>query len=117
MPKIMIIDDDINSTKLIKTFLELEGFEVLISLRGGDALQKAIEFKPDGFLVDYNLDDRSGIDVVHELRANSDFANTPVIMASGQDVSDQTEAAGINLFLIKPYEPDDLTQHFARLIG
>lgn len=117
MPKILIIDDDLNSTKLIKTFLELEGFEVMISLRGGDALQKAIEFRPDAFLIDYNLDDRSGIDVVRELRAIPYFANAPVIMASGEDVSQKTQAAGINLFLIKPYEPDALTKHFATLIG
>ena len=117
MPKIMIIDDDINSTKLIKTFLELEGFEVTISLRGSEVLQKALEFQPDAFLVDYNLDDRSGIDVVRELRAVPSFATAPVIMASGQDVSRETKAEGIDLFLIKPYEPDALTKHFATLIG
>lgn len=117
MPKILIIDDDHNSTKLIKAFLELEGFEVTISLRAGEALQKAIDFQPDAFLVDYNLDDRSGIEVVRELRTIPNFANTPVIMASGEDVSQKIKAAGINLFLIKPYEPDALTKHFATLIG
>ena len=117
MPKIMIIDDDHNSTKLLKTFLELEGFDVIISLRSRDVLRKAMDFKPDAFLVDYNLDERSGVDVVRELRTIPDFASAPVIMASGEDVSQKIAEERINLFLIKPYEPDALVQHFAKLIG
>jgi DNA-binding response OmpR family regulator len=117
MTKIMIIDDDFSSTNLIKTWLELDGFEVSVVLRGQEALSKALKFEPDAFLIDYHLDDRSGIDLVKELRAVTSFATTPIIMASGRDVSEEAVKAGVNRFLIKPYPPDELVQYFMALIG
>jgi DNA-binding response OmpR family regulator len=117
VPKLMIIDDDINSTMLLKTLLELDGFEVAIVLRANEAVAKASQFKPDGFLIDFHLDDRSGVDLVKELRQMKSFQVTPIIMASGRDVSDQAADAGADLFLIKPYEPEQLAEHFADLFS
>ncbi len=117
MPKLMIIDDDASSTGLIKTLLEMDGFEVTVVYRGSEALEKAREFKPDGFLIDYHLEDRSGVEVVRELRAMEGFAATPVIMASGRDVSAEADAAGADMFLIKPYDPEKLADHFNTLLG
>lgn len=113
----MIIDDDASSTMLLKTLLELDGYEVSVVLRGNEAIAKADQFKPDVFLIDYHLTDRSGVDVIKELRQSAVFANTPVVMASGRDVSKEASAAGANMFLIKPYDPEELSGHFNALIG
>ena len=116
MPKVMIIDDDTNSTMLLKTLLEMDGYEVSVVLRSADALKKAQSFRPDVFLVDYHLDDRSGVDVLQELRATPKFSQTPVIMASGRDISDEAKEAGANMFLIKPYDPEKLSGYFDTLL-
>jgi DNA-binding response OmpR family regulator len=113
----MIVDDDMSSTMLLKTLLELDGFEVNVVLRASEAFDKAKQFLPDGFLIDYHLDDRSGVELVEDLRNSDTFGATPIIMASGRDVEEQATKAGANLFLIKPYEPEQLTKHFSALFG
>ena len=67
------------------------------------------------FLIDYHLLDMDGIELITQLRADPEFAQTPIVMASGMDVSHEALAAGANAFLTKPYEPDDLSDLFKQL--
>lgn len=113
----MIVDDDRTTTSLLKQLLEMDDFEVMVVPRGQDAFQKALEFRPDVFLVDYYLSDMAGVEFVRQLRASTDFLKTPVVMASGRDVEREASEAGANLFLVKPFEPDHLAGHFNKLIG
>ena len=117
MPKILIVDDDRTTTKLLQTLLELDGFEVSMASRGEKALEMAQEIKPDSFLVDYHLTDMAGIDLVAALRGSPLFATTPIVMASGLNVEDSALGAGANIFLFKPFEPGKLADLFNELIG
>lgn len=117
LPKVMIIDDDRNSTSLLQTLLEMDGFEVLVVPRGLDVFPKAKEFLPDIFLVDYHLTDISGVEVVEQLRASAQFVDIPIIMASGRDVGKEAKAAGVNLFMVKPYDPSQLSEQLLSFIG
>lgn len=116
MAKVLIIDDDIASSQLIKTLLELDGLEATICIRGSDAMNQANALLPDVFLIDYHLDDRSGVELVQVLRKTGTFAQTPIIMASGRDVSTEAYKAGADVFLIKPYEPEELTKSIFALM-
>ncbi len=113
----MIVDDDRNTVKLLQTLLELDGFDVVVAGRGGDVIPAAEQAVPDIFLMDYHLSDMDGVDVLRELRAHSQFANTPIIMTSGLDVSDEVMEAGASTFLVKPFEPGDLPALFSRLLA
>jgi DNA-binding response OmpR family regulator len=117
LPKILIVDDDRTTVKLLQTLLELDGFEVEVASRGEVALEVADETRPDVFLVDYHLVDMDGVELVSHLRANPQFANAPIIMASGLDKEDEAVDAGANAFLIKPFEPDSLADLFYDLLG
>ena len=117
LPKILIVDDDRNTAKLLQTLLELDGFEVSTASRGETALEMAQEIKPDVFLVDYHLTDMEGIDLVAALRDSPLFATTPIVMASGLNVEDSALGAGANKFLFKPFEPGKLADLFYELIG
>lgn len=116
LPKIMIVDDDANSTSLLKTLLEMDGFEVMIVLRGLEVIPKAEHFQPDVVIVDYHLNDISGIEVIHQLRGSKAFAHLPIVMASGRDVGKEARAAGADMFLVKPYDPGQLTDHLMTLL-
>ena len=116
LAKVLIVDDDKTTVMLLKTLLELDGFEIRTVGRGGDVLDVAQEFKPDVMLMDYHLSDTNGIHVLRDLRQHSEFASLPVVMASGLDVSDEVLAAGANKFLVKPFEPDELPAIFNSLI-
>lgn len=116
MPKVMIVDDDRTSTSLLKTLLEMDGFEVVVVTVGQEAMGEANAFVPDVFLVDYHLNDMSGIDLIHSLRASAKFEHTPIVMASGRDVGKEAKAAGANAFLVKPYDPSQLSEQLTSLI-
>lgn len=117
MPKVMIVDDDRTTVKLLQTLLELDGFEVSIVSTGGAVMEQANQVRPDIFLMDYHLSDMDGVDVLRDLRATADFANIPIIIASGLDVEEEVMEAGATAFLIKPFEPDELPALFNRYIG
>ena len=113
----MIVDDDYSSTSLLQTLLEMDGFEVRIVSRGNDTLSEIETFPPDVFIIDYHLNDTSGIEVVKSLRATEKFKVTPVLMASGRDVGKEAMEAGANMFLVKPYDPSQLADQLMGLIN
>jgi DNA-binding response OmpR family regulator len=115
--KVMIVDDDRTTVKLLQTLLELDGFAVCTSPRGADVIPVAEANNPDIFIMDYHLSDMDGVDVIRQLRAHERFAATPIIMSSGLDVEEEALEAGANKFLVKPFEPEDLPPLFARLLG
>lgn len=117
MPKILIVDDDRTTVKLLQTLLEMDGFEVVMAARGQAALELAREAVPDVFLVDYHLADMAGVELVSLLRAEPMFSKTPIVMASGLNMEEEALKAGANKFLIKPFEPNKLADLFNSMIG
>ncbi len=116
MPKVMIVDDDRTTVSLLKTLLEIDGFDVALVARGAMVLEKAHQESPDIFLLDYHLADMEGTTVIKNLRADPKFAKTPIVVASGLNVEDEAKRAGANMFLIKPFEPGNLAGLLNKLL-
>ncbi len=116
MPKVLIVDDDPTMLRLMSTLLPFEGFEVAVSSDPRATLAAARAAQPDVFLVDLYLQGGSGLDVVRALRADSQFATTPVIMISGEDREEDARRAGANVFLLKPFMPDQLISALKSLV-
>lgn len=116
MAKVMIVDDDSTTVKLLETLLELEGFEVVTARRGGDVVPLVEQSFPDIILMDYHLTDMDGVDVVRDLRGRAEFADLPIIITSGLNVESEARDAGASMFLLKPFEPDELSGLFKQLI-
>lgn len=112
MNKVMLVDDDRTMLDLLKTLLELEGYEVLpvIPAEYGDFLAKVLEVKPDAILLDVHLNRVSGIDLLKEMRTNAQLSDIRILMTSGEDLRELCMAAGADGFLLKPYMPDELIQ-------
>ena len=117
LPKILIVDDDRTTVKLLQTLLEMDGFDVLMAPRGQTALEIAYESSPDIVLVDFHLADMDGIEVVTRLRSDSAFDSMPIVMASGLDMENEALNAGADVFLVKPFEPNSLADLFYKLLG
>lgn len=117
MTKIMLVDDDRTTVKLLQTLLELDGFEISVAGRGADVMGIALASTPQLFMIDYHLSDMDGVEVIRELRESPQFANTPIVMTSGLDVEDEALEAGANTFLVKPFEPEELPALFNDLIA
>ncbi|MDL1900936.1 response regulator [Anaerolineae bacterium CFX9] len=117
MPKVLVVDDDRVTVKLLTTLLELDGFDVVVASNGEEVLPIARHERPDLILMDYHLMDMDGVDCIRQLRALPDFAAIPIVMASGLDVEKEAMAAGASRFIGKPYEPNDLPVIFNELLG
>ena len=110
MPNVLIIDDDESITSLLVTLLKLEGYQAFESRDWVGLPGILVDEKPDLVLMDCNLSDTNGLDILAEIRANPLLANLPIIMTSGKDLSYESKLKGANGFLLKPYSPDLLLE-------
>jgi two-component system OmpR family response regulator len=101
---------------LLQTLLELEGFAVLTTPLGQNALSMAREQKPDAILMDVHLADGDGLQVLRQMRSDPDLALARVIMTSGLDMVEECRQAGCNDFILKPYAPDQLVGTLKKLM-
>jgi CheY-like chemotaxis protein len=110
VPKVMIVDDDRNMVKLLQTLLSLDGYTVTHEARAGYILNAIRNDRPDIVMMDKNLADADGLEILKQIRADDELKTVPVIIASGEDVGYRCKQAGANDFLLKPYSPEQLTQ-------
>jgi CheY-like chemotaxis protein len=109
MKKVLLADDDYTMVSLLKTLLNMEGYQVMTLLdKPGDILENIRAADPDVILLDVFLGDRNGLDLVHQIRQTPDLKHIRIVMASGIDKTEECLAAGANVFLLKPYMPNEL---------
>ena len=105
---ILVVDDDKDIVQTIKGNLELDGYEVLQPADFGDLTGSIKESHPSVVLMDVFLNSADGLELLREIRGDSELAGIPVVMTSGMDVSDQCKDAGASAFVLKPYDPEEL---------
>ena len=91
MTKIAIIEDDAMIAQMYQMKFELDGFFVEISNNGSDGLKMLDDFKPDLLLLDIQLPEISGIEVLKKLRQKANFKNLPIILLTNSDRSEIPE--------------------------
>ncbi|HCB02376.1 MAG TPA: hypothetical protein DIW23_11850 [Anaerolineae bacterium] len=106
--KIMLAEDDITMVSLLKTLLKMEGFEVIAVHADANIPEEVKKEKPIVLLLDFHLGAQNGLDILDELRGQSETRDIRVIMSSGASVKEECMNRGANGFLLKPYMPDDL---------
>ncbi len=109
MKKVMLADDDFTMVSLLKTLLNLEGYQVMTLLdKPGDILKNIREAEPDILLLDVFLGDKNGVDIVRRIRKDPELKNVRIVMVSGLDKTEECLEAGADKFLLKPYMPNEL---------
>jgi len=93
MKKVLIIEDDQIVANIYRNKLSLEGFKVEVSLDGESGVETVKSFKPDAVLLDLMLPKVTGVEVMKQLRATSDFAQTPIIVFSNTYLSNMVQEA------------------------
>lgn len=108
MTKIMLAEDDYTMVTLLKTLLDMEGYQV-VALTGNDDIYESVcKDRPDVLLLDVHLPHVNGLDVLAQVRADDETKDLKVVMTSGLDLEDECVRSGADGFLLKPYMPDDL---------
>lgn len=108
MTKVMLVEDDASMMYLLKTLLNLEGYEVTTLDITDNVIGMARKEKPDVMLMDVHLAGMNGVDVLTDMRKQDDLKDMVVIMSSGMNMEYECKDAGANAFLLKPFMPDDL---------
>lgn len=109
--KILIVDDDLETVKLIGIILERRGYEITAAQSGEQALAKACAENPDLMILDVMMPDIDGYEVSERLRAIPATSDLPIIMFTAKAQVDDKVAgfkAGADDYLTKPVHPDEL---------
>ena len=124
MSRILIIEDEVAIAELEKDYLELSGFEVVISNRGDLGLNMALKEDFDLIILDLMLPEIDGFEICRQVR---EAKNTPIIMVSAKkDDIDKIRGLGLGAddYMTKPFSPSELVarvkahiSRYERLIG
>lgn len=109
--KILIIDDDVNTTVLMDNVFTKDGFEVHSVNNSSNALSAALSTHPDLILLDLLMPQVDGIETCKTLSSHPDLNHTPILFFSAVgDVSSKVEAfsAGARDFITKPIHLEEL---------
>ena len=120
MAKILVIEDDVDISRLIGMQLKAGGYEAAYASDAVTAMTVARKERPDLILLDLGLPGGGGILVLERLRAIAELAATPVIVITARtDAAGEQDsrAAGAVDFLRKPVEADDLAAAIERALG
>lgn len=118
--KVMLIEDDETMLNLLRTLLEVEGFEV--ARMGGDGdvaeiLRAVQQEMPDLVLLDVHLKQVNGFDLLRSMRQDEALKPVRVLMSSGMELSYRCLKEGADGFILKPYMPDELLEIIKDTLG
>jgi CheY-like chemotaxis protein len=118
--KILIVDDDIDSLKLIGLMLQRHGYEVIAANAGTQALSKAVSEKPNLIILDVMMPDMDGYEVTRRLRSDATTQDIPIIMFTAKTLIEDKVVgfeAGADDYLTKPTHPAELASRVKAILA
>ena len=111
MPRLLLVEDDVSLAELLEFRFRAEGYEVIATNDGDEALLLAAEQAPDLVVLDWMIDGTSGIEVCRRLRRDKATAHVPIIMLTAREAEDDRIRGletGADDYLTKPFSPREL---------
>ncbi|MBI4768840.1 MAG: response regulator [Chloroflexi bacterium] len=118
--KILIVDDDLDTLKLVGLMLQRQGYDIVAANGGAQGLEKAAAERPSLILLDLMMPDMDGYEVTRRLRSDPGLAHIPIIMFTAKTLVDDKVAgfeAGADDYLTKPTHPAELTAHVKAVLA
>ena len=111
MSRILVVDDDKKIVRLVQSYLEKAGYQVLTAYDGETALHTIRRERPDLVVLDLMLPDRDGWEITRIIRADESLANLPIVMLTAR-VEDTDKLVGFDLgaddYIAKPFNPQEV---------
>jgi len=118
--KILIVDDDLDTLKLVGLILQRQGYQIVAANSGSQGLAKAAAERPNLILLDVMMPDMEGYEVTRRLRADPEMARTPIIMFTAKTMVDDKVAgfeSGVDDYMTKPTHPAELVSRVKALLA
>jgi DNA-binding response OmpR family regulator len=117
--RILIADDDREIVRLVRAYLEKNGYQVLTAYDGSEALQLLRSERPDLLLLDLMLPKVDGWTITRTLRSDAHLAATPILMLTAR-VEDEDKVLGLELgaddYVTKPFNPREVVARVRALL-
>jgi two-component system phosphate regulon response regulator PhoB len=107
-PRLLIVDDDPMTCRLVKIQLEMEGFVCQTLSDPERALEVIAEESPALVLVDFHLGTQGGLDLLQTIRSRAEYSRLPVVVMSATDYQRESKLAGASGFVLKPFSWEDI---------
>ena len=120
MAKILIVDDDIQTTSLIESMIKQNGHESFSVNESKNALKMAEDIQPDLILLDIMMAEINGIALCKLIKSTSSLAHIPVIMVSAlDDIGSKKDAAnaGASDYITKPLMANVFAAKLKSILG
>jgi chemosensory pili system protein ChpA (sensor histidine kinase/response regulator) len=117
---IMVVDDSLTVRRVTQRLLSREGYQVVLAKDGVDALEHLQSITPDVMLVDIELPRMDGFDLTRNIRDDERTRDIPIIMITSRTAEKHRRYAtelGVNEYLGKPYQEEQLLRLIADFIG
>ncbi|MDP1611611.1 MAG: Hpt domain-containing protein [Sulfuritalea sp.] len=117
---VMVVDDSLTVRKISGRLLARHGYHVLTAKDGVDALEQLAEVIPDVMLLDIEMPRMDGFDLARNIRADARLKHIPLIMITSRTADKHRQMAaeiGVNHYLGKPYDEEDLLACIRQSIG
>lgn len=120
MKKVLVIEDNENNMELITFILESHNYQVLKAFSGRAGYEQALREQPDFIILDIQLPDIMGTEVLRMIRGDERGLQIPIIaMTSYAMAGDEQRllAGGCNGYIEKPINPDVVMGQIQRILG
>lgn len=120
MKTALIIEDNDNNLELIRFILQQAGYRVRFAMTGLEGVQQALTIPPDFIVLDIQLPDINGLEVLKRIRANPVGQTVPIIAMTSYAMSGDKERllnSGCTSYIEKPIDPMTVIAQIEAVIG
>lgn len=117
--KILVVDDDKTTRKLLSLYLKGKGYEVVTAENGLDAIEKVGTESVNFILTDMNMPYMDGIEFTKNIKSDPVLKNIPVVMVTTEADEDERESAfkaGVDEYLVKPVNAEQVTEAVIKIL-
>jgi two-component system chemotaxis response regulator CheY len=117
--KILCVDDDKTTRKILSLYLKGKGYEVVLAENGLDALEKMGTENINLVVTDMNMPFMDGIELTKTLKADPNWKHVPILMVTteaDEEEKKRAAAAGVDDYLVKPANAEQITSSVKKIL-
>lgn len=111
---VLVIEDDPSAVRLLRTYLESEGYEAVVAADGESGIAAARESAPAAIILDVLLPGIDGWEVLRRLKADPGLRDVPVVVVTVVDERNVAMTLGAADYFLKPVKPEALLARLAQ---
>ncbi len=117
--KILVVDDDKTTRKLLTLYLKAKGYEVVAAENGLDAMEKLGTENINLVVTDMNMPYMDGIELTKNLRGDENWKTIPIVMVTTEADEDERKKAldaGVDDYLVKPANAEQISDSIKKIL-